>query len=370
MNEGDWLPYAVLGGGLGLFLLAYGISVLAVPIVRRMAPRIGLVDRPGHRKIHESTMPKGGGIAVWLGTTLPVLGGLALAWALERSGLPEWVPAAVGRHVPGIVVSAPTVLAIVAGGSVLFVLGLIDDWLGLGPRTKLAAEVAVGVALALVGVRATLFAPAPWFGAALSVGWIVLITNSFNLLDNMDGLSSGVALIAGLLFFWVTVQTGQWFVSSWLLVFAGATAGFLRHNFPPASIFLGDAGSLFVGYQLSVLTIVSTFYTPTYTFFPVALPLLVLAVPLFDTATVVWIRWREGRPIFVGDKKHLSHRLVEMGLSRKEAVLVIYLLTFVAGLGALILYHTDAVGAAILLTQLLTILTLVGLLERGGRRKS
>lgn len=367
MSELSWGPFLAVGGGFGLFLVSYALSVNLVPWVRTNAVRLGLLDLPGARKVHRVPTPLGGGIAVFVATNVPIVGGLVVAWLL-RDGAPDWVPALLARHLPGLLSKASSVLVIVGGGVVLFALGLVDDRTGLGPRIKLAVQVAVALSVALLGVRVSLFVEAPWFGVLVTVGWVVLVTNSFNLLDNMDGLTSGVALIAALLFFWVAVQTGQWFVACYLLVLAGATAGFLRHNFPPATIFLGDAGSLFIGYQISILTVVSTFYESRYTVFPVALPILILAVPLFDTASVVWIRWREGRPIFVGDKKHLSHRFVEAGMSPTEAVLVIYLLTLAAGIGAVILYRTDTIGAGLLLLQLLVLLAVVGLLERAGRR--
>ncbi|MBI4612209.1 MAG: undecaprenyl/decaprenyl-phosphate alpha-N-acetylglucosaminyl 1-phosphate transferase [Planctomycetes bacterium] len=360
-----------IGGGLGLFALSFAIATVLVRLVRARAISWGLVDRPGDRKIHEAPMPKGGGIAVYLAAALPIALGLGAGWIFYHH-TPDWVPQELAVHLPGLVGAAPTVLAILAGGAAILVLGLVDDLRGLGPWPKLAVETLVALMIVLVGIRASLFVRAHWFGGAATVIWIVLITNSFNLLDNMDGLSTGVAFVAGVLFFWATVQTGQWFVSSYLLVFLGSLAGFLRHNFPPATIFLGDAGSLYIGYQLAVLTVASSFYEPAYEFYPVALPVLVLVVPLFDTGRVVWIRWREKRPIFQGDTRHLSHRLVDLGMSRKEAVLVIYLLTLATGLGSLVLYHVKSDrGAGFLLAQLAAILALVVLLVRpGGRRSS
>ena len=201
----------------------------------------------------------------------------------------------------------------------------------------------------------------------LSVLWIVALINSFNMLDNMDALSAGIAAIAAGLLAAVLLTTPapdtrqpQLFVGGFLLVLVGALLGFLWHNRPVAKLFMGDAGSYFVGFCIAICTLQATFSsydsTSQHTVFA---PLCVLAVPLYDLVTVLWIRLREGRSPFQADKSHFSHRLVELGLTKGQAVLTIYLTTATCGLGALLLYRVDWVGAAIILLMILCVLSLI-----------
>jgi UDP-GlcNAc:undecaprenyl-phosphate GlcNAc-1-phosphate transferase len=169
----------------------------------------------------------------------------------------------------------------------------------------------------------------------LSVIWLVGITNAFNLLDNMDGLAAGVAFVASGILLLNAWFLDEYFVSLILLAFMGSLAGFLFFNVHPATVFLGDCGSHFVGYMMGALTLLERYVShASGTLFPVLMPVVVLAVPIVDTATVVVIRLREGRPIYVGDNRHLSHTLTALGFSQRGAVLFLYLVTFTLGLGA------------------------------------
>jgi UDP-GlcNAc:undecaprenyl-phosphate GlcNAc-1-phosphate transferase len=230
---------------------------------------------------------------------------------------------------------------------------------------------AIGLVLG-AGLQATVFVSQPWVGQALTVLWIVVLINSFNFLDNMDALSSGIGLIASIMF--ATVMLGmvsepRWFVGGALLALAGALAGFLCHNWPPARIFMGDAGSTFIGLILACLTVQGTFYDANIGSRHVMLaPLCILAIPLYDICSVILIRLSEGRSPFQPDKKHFSHRLTEMGLSKRNAVLVVHLTTITTGLGALLLYRIgDWTGAAVVLALVLCLLTIVAILETVGR---
>jgi len=257
----------------------------------------------------------------------------------------------------------------------LMLLGLADDRRGIDWRLRLGIQVAVAVALVASGWRVSLFLDMPWLTGAISVLWIVGLVNSFNMLDNMDGLSAGVAAIAATMFAAMMLMTPrpdnnqpQLFVAGLLLVIVGALLGFLWHNRPPARLFMGDAGSYLVGYLLAVTTLTATFAggdLPKHAIFG---PLCVLAVPLYDTATVVLIRLRGGRSPFTGDKSHFSHRLVELGMTKPQAVLTIYLATATCGLGALLLRQLNIAGAMIVLFMVACILALVAILETAGRR--
>lgn len=363
----------VLGAVLPACLVAWACGFL----VRRIGPRWGWVDRPGPRKLHQQPLPTGGGVAIWLGMVVPLAAGHALLWGLGQLG-PDaparWLPAWVVPHVPGLLHQAGRMWGILAGGSILVVVGLVDDRRGLDWRLRLAVQTAVAVAMVASGCRLTAFVHWPLLTATLSVVWIVGLINSFNMLDNMDGLSAGVAAICASLLAAVVLMAPspathqpQLFIGGFLLVLLGALGGFLWHNRPPARLFMGDAGAYLVGYLLAVVTLLATFagYEAPHR---ILAPLCVLAVPLYDTATVVFIRLREGRSPFVGDKSHFSHRLVELGMTPTQAVLTIYLATATCGLGALVLHQVDSLGAAIVLLVVACVLLLVAMLETAGRR--
>ena len=199
---------------------------------------------------------------------------------------------------------------------------------------------------------------------------MVAIINAFNLLDNMDGLTTGVGLVACFICFIVTSQQQQTFTSIVILAFAGALLGFLRYNFNPAKIFLGDAGSMFIGYMLAVLTITASYYKEGFpTHLPVVMPILILAVPIFDTLSVISIRIKRKEPIFGGDKNHFSHRLVALGFSQRGAVLFIYLISFCLGIIAILLTQVNILGAIIIFIQGVLILVIIALLESVARRE-
>jgi len=358
------------------------ITWAACYAVRRHGPRWGLVDRPGHRKVHDAPVPTGGGLAIWLGIVVPLAAGqLALWWLLAgRQGeilvVPEWLPESIAMHLTGLAEQSGDLWSILAGGTVLMLLGLVDDRRGLDWRIRLAVQTLVATVLVLFGWRLSLFIEAPLLTGALSVLWIVGLINSFNMLDNMDGLSAGVAAIAAAMLAAVMLlapdpatNQPQLFVGGFLLVIAGSLGGFLWHNRPPAKLFMGDAGSYLVGYLLAMATLTATFAGDALRPHAILAPLCVLAVPLYDTVTVLAIRLRAGRSPFAGDKSHFSHRLVELGMTKTWAVLTIYLTTATCGLGALLLHQVEWVGACIIFLLVGSILVLVGILETAGRGK-
>jgi UDP-GlcNAc:undecaprenyl-phosphate/decaprenyl-phosphate GlcNAc-1-phosphate transferase len=260
-------------------------------------------------------------------------------------------------------------VVLVVGGGLMVALGVYDDKHDLRPRTKLLGQLAIALVVALAGMRVTLFLHSKVVSFVLTVLWIVTITNAMNFLDNMDGLCAGVGLVCALLFGFVAGLQQQYFVCLLAMALAGSLLGFLPHNFKPASIFLGDAGSHFVGFMLAVLPILGTFYRAgEQTHLPVLIPLLVLAVPLFDMAMVMGIRLRRGQPVYLGDVNHISHRLVRLGLPQSWAVTLIYLITLTLGLGATVLLWSDITGALIVIVQAMCILAIVTLLEQLGTK--
>ncbi len=351
-----------LFAGAGLLLASFVVGTILSRLARSIAPRFGLVDKPGGRKAHRAPTPMGGGVAIW-GTSVAVLGLGAIALGWLRTGLPP----DLAVHAAGLWSRGAELAGILAAATAIMVMGLIDDRIGLGWKLRLSIQTALALAIVIGGLRITLFWPFnhPVLTGALTVIWIVGLTNSFNFLDNMDGLAASVGLIAAVLFAVAQAMVGSLFVPAVLLVVAGSLAGFLVYNRPPASLFMGDAGSNFLGFMLGALTVAGTFTRPELGFSPYSVlsPLLVMAVPLYDTASVVMIRLREGRSPFQADRRHFSHRLVDRGMSPGRAVLTIDVVTIAAGLGALLLPHLDAAGAAVVLAQTVCLVVLVAVLE-------
>jgi len=352
--------------------------------VRRFGPRLGLVDRPGHRKVHAVPTPTSGGLAVWLGIVLPLAAGnvvlamISAGPAGAEAGSPWGVslPSFIAPHLSGLAAQSSKLWTVLAGGTVLMVLGLCDDRRGLDWRLRLGVQALVATAVVVFEprFRMTIFLQAPWITTALSVVWIVGLINAFNMLDNMDGLSAGVASIAASILAAVMLlvpdparHPPQLFVGGFLLVLVGALLGFLWHNRPSARLFMGDAGSYLIGYLLAIATLTATFAGRDLPPHAILAPLCVLAVPLYDASTVIVIRLRQGRSPFVGDKSHFSHRLVELGMTKTQAVLTIYLATATCGLGAFLLHQVDTAGACVVLLLVVCTLVLVAILETVGR---
>jgi UDP-GlcNAc:undecaprenyl-phosphate GlcNAc-1-phosphate transferase len=256
-------------------------------------------------------------------------------------------------------------LAVVGGAVVLHIMGLIDDHRPLSASIKLLVQFAVALVLtAGFGVRAgQALGPLP--ATVLTTLWIVGLTNAFNFMDNMDGLSAGVAALTSIILAVTAALAGQLFVPCLLLLVAGAVAGFLIYNFPPASVFMGDAGSLVVGYLLAVLTVLTTFYSPALGLAPfgVLVPIVVFAVPLYDMASVMVHRYRAGASVFRGDRRHFSRRLVKLGMSPTSAVLTIYLATTATSLSAILIPRLDWQWALLVFGQCIAVVAIIAILE-------
>lgn len=355
------MPYLILADFLVPFLLCVGLCAM----VRRAASRRGFVDRPGGHKSHATPVALGGGVAILIAILLPVLGGIGLAWMVRLRGDPFGLPTEITRHISGILDKAPIALAIAGGAIVLSLMGLRDDVRPLGPGIKLAVQIAVAAVLAgPCEIRAMeMWGTIP--ASLLTILWMVTIINAFNFLDNMDGLAAGVAAIAGSLFALAAILAGQLFVPLFMFVVVGAACGFLIFNFPPATLFMGDAGSLVIGYFLAILTVMTTYVAPDRGSAPIAVlvPVVVLAVPLYDVISVVVIRLRAGHSPFRGDRRHFSHRLVMLGMTPRAAVLTIYLATLATGLSATLLPRADWTTAGLVLAQCLCVVLIIAILE-------
>jgi len=311
---------------LAAFASAWATTFFGLPLWRRWCVRAGLVDDPGHRKIHDSPIPLAGGFAVLTGLLIPLLvAGLAVAF------IPK-VSAMVGPLAYGFGKRATQLAAIGFGAIGMTLLGWLDDRHELKATPKFVGQLAIAGLVAWSGVRITLFVPNEIFSYAVTILWILTLVNAFNFMDNMNGLCAGLGAIGAWLFAVTAAADGQYLVALTALLTAGSLLGFLPYNFPNAKAFLGDAGSHLIGYLLAVLAILPHFYTPDRpNRLAVITPLLVLAVPLCDLAWVVMLRARMGKPFWIGDTNHLSHRLVRAGLSKPRAVLVIWLLAAAIG---------------------------------------
>jgi UDP-GlcNAc:undecaprenyl-phosphate GlcNAc-1-phosphate transferase len=343
--------------------------------MRGLAVRIGFVDRPGGRKTHENPKPLGGGVGILGGLALPIVCGLGyVSLAQPPSFLRSMAAGQLDAYWSGARLQAPLGWEILAAGVLIHLLGLWDDHKALGPMFKLLAQLSITTALVLLAnLRILTFLDTAipgghFISVALTILWIAAVTNAFNFLDNMDGLSAGVAAVCTTAFLVATLSIGQWFVAAGLALLLGSTLGFLWHNFPPAKIFMGDGGSLLIGLILGVLTVRTTYLPPgarwENDWYAVFAPVIVLALPLYDLVVVSVIRLLRGKSPFVGDTNHFSHRLVARGMSRRTAVLCLYLVAAATSVAAIMLPHVQSGFALLIIVQTMLILGVVALLEQ------
>jgi UDP-GlcNAc:undecaprenyl-phosphate GlcNAc-1-phosphate transferase len=355
---------------LCLPLLSFALSWITTWLVRRVAPKLNFVDKPGGRKIHANPKPLGGGVAIFVAVAVPLVAVLVLLHTQllgERSG--RFNPALVR----GAIEKSPQALGLLAAMLAMHLLGLADDRRAMGPYSKLLIQLAVIAGLVVVcNIRLLTVLDqlglGPWPSVGMTVLWIGAITNAFNFLDNMDGLSAGIAAVCTTAFLIAALSIQQWFVAATLALLLGALLGFLCFNFAPATIFMGDSGSLLIGLLLGVLTTLTT-YIPkgepwSEGWYAVFAPVIVLAVPLYDLVVVSTLRLMRGKSPFVGDTNHFSHRLVARGMSRRTAVLCLYLITASTSVAAILLPHVSAQFAPLIFVQTILILGVVGLLEQ------
>ena len=295
-------------------------AVGGTPIMRRVALQFGIVDNPNARKIHANPVPLLGGAAIYFAFIL------ALFFASDRFYVGE-------------------VVGIFLGATLMSLMGVIDDRWGLGSYIKLAGQLFAAAILVYSGVQVRLFGN--WIDIAITVAWVVGITNAMNLLDNMDGLSGGIAMIAAAYFTVLASLSNQVLVGALAAALAGACAGFLFYNWNPAHIFMGDTGSLFLGFLLSAVAIKLRFPSNSVTV-TWLIPLLVMLVPVFDSTLVIISRGRRGKnPLTTPGKDHISHRLAVLTGSRREAVLICYLIGGACGLTSVYLTRANQFEAIV-----------------------
>ncbi len=310
-----------------IFLLAAGSSLVFTPLVRRLCERLGWLDEiRDERRIHTKPVPRLGGIAIFSALVVS-LGVLLLLDNLITQSL----------HGGG-----PRLLPIVLPATLIFLCGVYDDVMGMSARFKFAVQAVGGLLFYALGGRIEGLALPFWgtlalpsvVGCLLTVFWIVAVTNAFNLLDGLDGLAAGAALFASLILLVVSYQMGQPLITVFGLALCGSLAGFLRYNFNPASIFLGDSGSLLLGFLLAALSVQGAQKASTAV--ALTIPLVAFGLPIFDTLFALMRRFISGKPLFEGDREHFHHKLLERGWSHRRVVLSLYVVCALFGLSSLL----------------------------------
>jgi UDP-GlcNAc:undecaprenyl-phosphate GlcNAc-1-phosphate transferase len=306
------------------FFLALFVTYLMTPVVKILAPKINAVDIPNGRKMHDTPIPRLGGVAIYFGFVVSVV----VAFLLARTF--------------GSKLDFQMVAGIIAAASVLVVVGVLDDIKNLRATTKLFWQIVATLIVIAFGVEIS-FITNPFNGIAaigifalpLTLLWIVGITNALNLIDGLDGLAAGVTAISALTLFFVALRTHQIGAAIMMLALCGATLGFLRYNFFPAKIFLGDSGSLFLGFILAASSIIGVVKTTLVV--ALIVPVIILGVPIFDTLFAIGRRLKEKKHPFEADNKHIHHMLLRAGFNKREAVFAIYMACFILSFIALVM---------------------------------
>ncbi len=355
----NWYVIALCALLGGMFL-----SLLFTPFFRWVARKTNFMDCPktelhkGHRK----ATPLLGGAAMFT-SWLVALGGGYLAIRLTNAG--QYSPD-IAAHEAGLQSIGPRLAVVLLGALLIVLMGMWDDRKPLGAGTKFLGQFLVALLVTTWGgLHIDTFASLPLLNRGLTIFWYMLLFNAINFFDNMDGLAVGTVTIAMGLFATVAAINGQFFVASFAALNCGVGLGFWYYNHSPATIFMGDSGSHFLGYLAATTSILVSYYNPVAqsAFLAILIPFFILAVPLFDTAAVVLIRARKGKPFWIGDHNHISHRFEKMGLSRRCAVLLVHLLTLILGLGVLPACWGSLGTAAVLVAQGMLILCVISILH-------
>ncbi|MGE5544320.1 MAG: glycosyltransferase family 4 protein [Bacillota bacterium] len=315
-------------------IIAFIMAYLLMPLIARLAFRIGAIDQPSARKVHSKPMPRLGGTGIFLAFVVVIM---------ATQGLD------------------PTLMGILLGGTAIFLVGVLDDIYRLSPWTKLVAQIVAALIAVYFGVRVHVMTN-PFDGVfqlgALSIPltllWIIGITNAVNLIDGLDGLAGGVCAIAAITIGVVAWKGDQTVIAYVALVLAGAIAGFLPHNFHPARIFMGDSGSMFLGFVLACLSVSGL--AKGATLVSLCIPVIILGIPVFDTLFAIIRRVNNQAPIFGADKAHLHHRLMDMGISHQKSVVIIYIVSALLGGAAVVMAYVSSPKALLILAVVLALI--------------
>ena len=347
-----------------------GFALIYTPLCKKLANKIGFLDKPADQmhKGHEAPTALLGGLAICLAMLSTIVFGFIAINSIHKDVVSPYVL----KTLPGVTTVTSRMCFIGLGAIMATLLGLYDDKFNMSAKAKFGGQFAVAaIAVTWGGVHVSAFIGNAYITWCISVFWIILIINAVNFFDNMDGLAVGIASIAFSLFTIAAAMRGQYFVAALGAVSAGSSIGFWFYNHSPASIFMGDSGSHLLGYMLAVMGCMVTYYkTEADSRFSVLIPLFILALPLFDLLAVSVIRWKTGKPFYIGDHNHISHRFLKMGMSRKMAVLMVHLLALIIGMCVLPLLWGEERTTVVSLIQAGTILLLISLLQYSGRKET
>ena len=321
----------LLATGIAVFAAAIAAAYMLIEPIIRASVRTGYVDIPEGRKDHPRATPYGGGFVVLSAVALPALLGLGLALLPTT---PEWVPAEVSIHFHGIRDRAPQIFALLGGAILLTVLGYVDDRKKLPVWPRLAAQVIAASLLVLADLKATAWIPSPIVAAIVTVFFVVLVTNAHNFIDNANGALGGVAAIEASGILVLAIGHGQWFVAAVALCLLGGLLVFLPANFPKPRLFMGDAGAFLVGFLLAGLTIMLRYDDGRAPWRALALPALLLLVPVIDGALVTLARLSRGVSPFTAGHDHLLHRIAVGVGSREKATMGLWTIAWIGVLVA------------------------------------
>ncbi len=353
-----------------IFSFSCILSILFVKFFLLFAPRWGFVDHPGHRKIHDKPTPLLGGAAIFLSINVTII----IHIFLHQFGVHSYVAEIIFLDIPKGFLSfsadMPKTSTYFLGGAIIFILGLIDDKVGLSPIVRLVSVTLIAVVIVSISVKPGAFESSHFLGFVIAVLWIVGITNGFNLIDGVNGLCAGNAMLSSMMFLIIAIRGGHQLIGLLLMTFIGAVAGFFIFNFPKGKIFLGSSGSMFIGYTLSVLVMFVSYGTRFGgTNLSLIMPILILSFPLMDTLTVIFVRLKNRQSPFRGDTNHLHHRLRRLRMTDTEVVLLALLVTFAIGINATLLYRARFFQALIILSQALTIFLILLMIIRLKERR-
>lgn len=336
------------------FVVAFAFTFATVPIVHRLAFKIGAIDVPkDSRRMHKKPIPRIGGLAIIFGFAVA----LACFGQMTRS-----------------------LAAILAGSAIIAIMGVVDDCKNLDAKLKFGIQILAALVVIIGGnVRITvmtnpnIFSDNPylvfpwWFSGIATIIWIVFITNAVNFIDGLDGLAAGVSAIMSVSLVFIAVRIGEYSVAIVGLALMGACFGFLPFNFNPAKIFMGDTGSTFLGFMLATLSIQGVF--KSYAIISFAVPLLILGLPLFDAVFAMIRRIYRGQSPMTADRGHLHHRLIDMGFSQKQTVFILYAISGVLGITAVILAESGTLRALILMLAVLIFILITGMMPKGNNKE-
>lgn len=330
--EHNWVLY------IAAFAMAFAISLLTTPWAKIISVKVGAIDKPKSRGMHKKPMPRIGGIAIVLGFMITVI---TLSFFIEEIDFSQFI-------------------GFLVGALIIFVLGIFDDIYTLRAKLKLAVQIVAALVVIFSGIKIniTLFPPITQYLETLSVPitlfWIIGVTNAVNLIDGLDGLAAGVSSIAAISLMILCMMTGSPLAVVLTAALAGACLGFLPRNFNPAEIFMGDTGSTFLGFVLAVTSILGVF--KGYALLAVSVSVLCVGLPVFDTLFAISRRLLNGKPIMEADRGHMHHRLIDKGFTHKQSVLILYIVSTISGILAILIIANDL---RIIYVLVLTIIALL-----------